>query len=314
VKILVTGAGGFVGGHLLPALTAAFPAAELIGCGNAPGDRPLELTDAASVDDAVREIRPDACVHLAAIAAISAARTDPDLAWRVNLGGTLALARAILRHAPACRLVFASSADLYGASFRAGVALDEAALLAPLNTYSATKATADLALGAMAAEGLRVVRMRPFNHTGPGQSTAFVVPDFARQVMRIQAGLQAAVLRVGDLSPMRDFLDVRDVCAAYAACLRPEIELPCGQILNLASGRPVRIADVLQGLLDVAGVQASIETDAALLRPTDIPVAIGNAEAALRLLGWQPKIAWQTTLGDVIEDWRVRVKSENVSC
>jgi GDP-4-dehydro-6-deoxy-D-mannose reductase len=313
VKILVTGAGGFVGGHLLPVLSAAFPAAELIGRGNAKGARPLELTDTASVDDAIRRTMPDACVHLAAVAAVGVARTDPDLAWRVNLGGTLAVARAILRHAPACRLVFASTADLYGASFRAGVALDETALPAPLNTYSATKAAADLALGAMAAEGLRVVRMRPFNHTGPGQSTAFVVPAFARQVMRIQAGLQPAVMRVGDLSPMRDFLDVRDVCAAYAACLRPEIELRCGQILNIASGRPVRIADVLQGLLDVAGVQARIETDTDLLRPTDIPVAIGNAEAAHRLLGWQPKIAWQTTLGDVIEDWRARVRSEEVA-
>ena len=307
MKILVTGAGGFVGGHLLPALSAAFPSAELIGCGSAPGDRPLELTDADSVDEAIRQTLPDACVHLAAIAAIGAARTDPDLAWRVNLGGTLAVARAILRHAPACRLVFASTADPYGASFRAGVALDETAVPAPLNTYSATKAAADLALGAMAAEGLRVVRMRPFNHTGPGQSTAFVVPAFARQVMRIAAGLQPAVLRVGDLSPMRDFLDVRDVCAAYAACLRPEIELPCGQILNIASGRPVRIADMLQGLLDAAGVRASVETDTTLLRPTDIPVAIGNAEAAHHLLGWQPEIAWRTTLGDVIADWRARV-------
>ena len=140
MRILVTGAGGFVGGHLLPTLAAAFPSAELVGCGTTAGARMLELTDDASVDDAIRRTLPDACVHLAGIAAVGVARTDPDLAWRVNLGGTLAVARAILRHVPACRLVFASTADLYGASFRAGVALDETAVPAPLNTYSATKA------------------------------------------------------------------------------------------------------------------------------------------------------------------------------
>ena len=128
--------------------------------------------------------------------------------------------------------------------------------------------------------------------------------------MRIKAGLQPAVMRVGDLSPMRDFLDVRDVCAAYAACLRPEVELPCGQILNIASGRPVRIGDMLQGLLDAAGLQVRIETDPDLLRPTDIPVAIGNAAAAHRLLGWRPNISWQTTLQNVVEYWRMRVASD----
>ena len=299
-RILVTGAGGFVGRHLMPILATAFPGAALHAAA-------FDITDAAAVDAAIAAAPPDALVHLAAIAAIADARRDPDRAWRVNLGGTLNLARAVLAHAPGCKMVFSSSADIYGASFRSGRPLTEDALPAPLNAYAATKAAADLALGAMAAaDGLRVIRVRAFNHTGPGQSEDFVVPAFARQAARIAAGLQPPVLQVGDLSPMRDFLDVRDVCAAYAACITAD--LPPGTVLNVAGGQPRRVGDVLQDLLDAAGVHAAPQTDAARLRPSDIPLAVGDAGLARRLLGWVPAIPWPQTLADVLADWRTRVQ------
>ena len=300
-RIMVTGADGFVGRHLMRALAAAFPGAEL-----APAA--FDVTDAPAVEAGIAAAPPDALVHLAAVAAIPAARQDPDRAWRVNLGGTLNLARAVLAHAPACTFVFSSSADIYGASFRAGRPLDEAALPAPMNTYAATKAAADLALGAMAADGLRAVRVRAFNHTGPGQAPEFVVAAFAEQVARIAAGLQPPVLRVGDLTPHRDFLDVRDVCAAYAACVRVGAALPPGTVLNIASGQPRRVGDVLQALLDAAGVQAQPQTDAARLRPSDIPLAAGDAGLARRLLGWAPAIPWAQTVADVLADWRTRLQ------
>jgi GDP-4-dehydro-6-deoxy-D-mannose reductase len=300
-RILVTGAAGFVGQHLLPALRTACPGAEL-------HTAPFEVTDSAAAAAAVATAQPDAVVHLAAIAGISDARLDPGLAWRVNLTGTLNVARAILTQAPACTLLFASSADIYGASFRAGTPLDEGALPAPLNTYAATKAAADLALGAMAAEGLRVVRVRSFNHTGPGQAPGFVVPAFAEQVARIAAGLQPPVLRVGALDPMRDFLDVRDVCAAYALCLVHSDALAPGTVLNVASGQPRRVGDVLAALMKAAGVQAEVVTDAGRLRPTDIPIAAGDAALARRLLGWAPAIPWEQTIADVLADWQTRVQ------
>ena len=307
-RILVTGAGGFVAGHLLPQLRTAFPAAELVAMGG-PGIS-VDLADGPAVASFVASVAPDAYIHLAAVSGVPAAACDPDTAWRVNVLGTLALSRALQQANPDAVLIYASSAEIYGRSFAAGVALDEVGLLAPMNTYAATKAAADLALGAMAAAGLRVVRLRPFNHTGPGQSAAFVVPAFARQVARIAAALQPPRVQVGALDPLRDFLDVRDVCAGYVAALARADALAPGTIFNLASGTPRRIGDILADLLRLAGISAEIATGTALLRRAEIPSASGNAAAARAALGWVPAIPWEQTLADVLADWRERVMRE----
>jgi GDP-4-dehydro-6-deoxy-D-mannose reductase len=270
----------------------------------------FDVTDKDLVTAVVRDIKPDACVHLAAISAVPAAQQDPDLAWRVNLGGTLNLAYALLEQATGCTLLFVSTADAYGSSFKLGVKLDEAAALNPMNIYGATKAAADLALGAMANADLRVIRARPFNHTGPGQSDAFVVAAFARQVARIEAGRQPPVLRVGALAPYRDFLDVRDVCSCYAQCLLQADTIPAGTILNIASGQPRRVGDVLDELLELAGVKADIALDAARLRPSEITLAAGDPARAQAMLGWAPAIAWRQTLADMLADWRTRIGAE----
>ena len=300
-RILVTGASGFVGRHLLAALARSCEGAVLVA-------QPFDVCDEAATRKAVRDAAPDACVHLAGVTAIAQARENPGRAWQVNLHGTLNLARAVLAEAPDCRFLLVSSAEAYGASFRTGRKMDETVPLAPMNTYSATKAAADLAIGAMVSEGLRAIRLRPFNHTGPGQTDAFVVPAFARQLARIAAGLQPPVMRVGALDPARDFLDVRDVCDAYVACLRqPDTRLPPGIILNLASGTPRRIGDVLAEMCRIAGVDVEIETDSGRLRPSDIPVACGDSGLAREVLGWSPAIPWDRTLRDVLDDWRARI-------
>ena len=307
-RILLTGGSGFVGGHLRSALATRFPDAEVLDPFTADPD--FDIADAAAVDAAVAAVRPDASIHLAAISAVPAARDDPDRAWRVNLHGTLSLARSLLAYVPDSPLLFASTAEIYGASFArlntGGGGLDETAAPAPANTYAASKAAADLALGAMAQEGLRVIRARPFNHTGPGQSDAFVVPAFARQIARIAAGLQEPVMAVGALDPARDFLDVRDVCRCYAACLAHAGDMAPGTILNIASGTPRRIGDVLDALIAMAGISVELHRDAGRFRRTDIPLAYGDASRARELLGWAPQIPWETTLADVLHDWQAR--------
>lgn len=301
-RILITGADGFVGQYLMPALAAAFAGAEILGTGlSAAGARRLDVTDAAAVSALVEGFQPDACFHLAGIAAIGIAKAAPGVAWAVNFQGSLNLAAAILAKAPQCRMIFISSSECYGESFKPGLALDETAVLAPLNLYAATKAAAEMALAAMTSDGLRLLRLRPFNHTGAGQSEAFVVPAFAGQIARIEAGLMAPQMAVGALSPERDFLDVRDVCAAYVASLQKFDELANNTILNIASGSAIRIGDVLSRLLEYASRKIEITTDPARLRPVEIIRAAGDAGQARRLLGWAPRYGLDETLLNVLE-------------
>jgi GDP-4-dehydro-6-deoxy-D-mannose reductase len=276
-RILMTGWQGFVGQHLTAALAAAWPDATLLTA-------PVDVCDAAAVTAWVSQAEPDMCIHLAAIASVPAAAEAQDLAWQVNLHGTLNVARAILAAVPSCQLLFASSADAYGESFRVGGALDEDAPLAPMNVYGATKAAADLALGSMVPFGLRVVRLRLFNHIGAGQSPSYAVASFARQIARIEAGLQPPVLQVGNLETFRDFVDVRDACAAYIACIEHRASLAPGAVINIASGTARRMADVVAALLEMSHVKVELKSTQSRARGTDIIRACGNAARARDLL------------------------------
>jgi GDP-4-dehydro-6-deoxy-D-mannose reductase len=305
--ILVTGAAGFVGKHLLPVLDTAFPAAKLIGTTmDSQGGETLDITSREQVQTLISRLQPDFCIHLAGIAAIGAARADPRATWEINLHGTINIADAILAAAPQCRMIFISSAECYGASFKSGLALDETAILAPMNLYAATKAAAELALGAMAGEGLRLLRLRPFNHTGPGQTPNFVVPAFAEQIARIEAGLMPAEMAVGALDPERDFLDIRDVCNAYIASIRKFDELPNNTVMNIASGQAVKIGSILDLLLSKAKSRISVKQDPSRMRPVEIHRAAGDAMLAEKLLNWQPQFALENTLDTVLNFARQR--------
>jgi GDP-4-dehydro-6-deoxy-D-mannose reductase len=288
---------------LQAALTGAYPEAVLL-------TDPVDLRDGGAVAALVAAAKPDVCIHLAAVATVAAARQDEARAWDVNLHGSLRLAHALLRYARDCQMLFVSSGDVYGGAGLSEGPIDENTPLAPKNLYAATKAAADLALGAMTGQGLAVVRLRPFNHTGPGQSAELVIPAFARQIARIAAGLQAPLLEVGDLDPWRDFLDVRDVCAAYLACIDRREALPPGIILNIGSGRPRRIGDVLAELMTLAGVTAEVHTTSSRVRANDVQRTVANPAQACALLGWTPVVPWSQTLADVLDHWRRRVAAE----
>lgn len=301
MRILVTGAHGFVGQTLLPYLARSFQPVELV-------IERTDVTDASAVDALVRRVQPDVCVHLAAVSTIGSAVQDSTHAWAVNLGGTLNLARSVLRHTPQCQFVFASSATVYGASFQAGHSLDETALLAPENTYAATKAAADLALHAYAKSGLRAVRLRLFNHTGPGQPCGFVVPDFAEQVARIALGRQKPEIHVGNLDVKRDFLDVRDVCEAYVRVIACRSFLKPQSVFNICSGLAYSIQSILEDIIKISRIDARILVDPERVRAHDTPLAVGNHGLASSVLGWQPSIPWSRTLEDVYNAALSRIK------
>jgi len=314
-RLLVTGAAGFVGRHFLAAARDAWPAAHITAAARAPdlppeglpqADAvvPMDLLDQAGIASAVRDARPEACVHLAAFSDVAASFGAGDAVWRANVDGTRALAAAILAHVPDCVLLHAGSADCYGLSFQAGLTLDESAAFRPANPYAASKAAVDVALGEMALRGLRVVRLRPVNHVGPGQSPRFAVASFARQVALVAAGRQAPVISTGALDRWREFLDVADVCAAYVRVVTGAESLPAGAVFNLASGAPRRLGDVLADLLAAAGVEARIEQAAAALRPVDVVRVSCSAAAAHAALGWAPAVPWAQTLAETLSYWR----------
>lgn len=300
-RILVTGGDGFVGRHLLRHLSRRWPDAVI----SAPRRDGLDITDPDAVTAAVADLKPTGVVHLAAIAAPREAHAAPHRAWTVNVMGTLNLVEAVLGAAPDAVFVQVGSSEAYGATFKtAEKPVPETVPLDPNTVYAATKAAAETVVAQRVRDGLRAVRMRPFNHTGPGQTADYVVPAFASQIAAIERGAQEPVLRVGNLEARRDFLDVRDVVRAYALALEAPGAL--GRAINVASGTGTRIGDILEGLVALSSVEITVMADPARMRPNEVPLASGDRAQAEALLGWAPEIALEATLRDVLDDCRGR--------
>jgi GDP-4-dehydro-6-deoxy-D-mannose reductase len=314
-RVLITGAGGFVGPHLMQELrrvcgeAAGIVATSMTGLAHPTLGwlEPLDICDADATQRAMARWRPTHVINLAGIAAPASAAAAPEAAWDVHLRGSRNLAEAILAEVPDCWLLQVGSGLVYGASAKSGQPMDETTLLAPLDEYAASKAAADLALGVLTRRGLRCVRFRPFNHVGRGQSEDFVVASFAMQIARMEAGLAAPVLRVGNLDASRDFLDVADVVAAYALAVRDSRRLVAGDIFNIASGVARPISKILNRLLSLSTTKIAVERDPARERPGDLPVVVGDAGRIRKQLEWAPKRDFLATIDDVLDDARHRV-------
>lgn len=297
-KLLVTGLSGFVGGALRASFAREPVERGLVLC-DTPDD--YDLRDAASVSRLVREHAPDAVIHLAAQSHVMASIEDPATTLQVNTVGTANLLKALSDHGFSGRLLYVSSADVYGAVDEALLPVTESQVPAPRSPYAVSKVAAELlCLQWVRAHGLQAVIARPFNHTGPGQRPDFAISGFARDAVAIAKGLQPPRLAVGDLNVTRDYLDVRDVVDAYFRLLD---QGQPGQIYNVCSGREQRLGDLLRLVLECAGVRAELVVDPARVRPVEQRRMCGSNLKLAAATGWRPNYSLQQTLQQLIDYW-----------
>lgn len=297
--LLLTGHQGFVGSTFRRWLsTTAW--AQQVRLIHPPDD--FDLLDQEAVDATVRAAAPDWVLHLAALTHVPTAIADPVATLEVNLIGTTRLLQALRTHAPRARLVFVSSADVYGRVPADALPIREERMPAPLNPYSVSKVAGELMCRqAHLGYGLDVVIARPFNHVGPGQRAEFALSGFARSIASISLGLAGPELPVGNLDVSRDFSHVLDVCEGFLALFargRP------GDTYNLCSGRERVLRELLGTMIERSGCRARVTVDPARMRPADQPRVVGSADKALHATGWSAHRPLEPVLDEMIEFWK----------
>lgn len=310
-RALVTGAAGFAGQHLVKALLrrgCAVVGGTLDGAGPPPGVLDgaeigrvewvgLDVTDSEQVREVLGTVRPEGVFHLAGQASVGHSFSDVLGTWMANATGTLLLLQSLAEQGHDARVLVVSSSEVYGSVPEAEQPIAETRPVAATNPYGASKAAAEIVARQIgASSGLRVVIARSFNHTGPGQSPRFALPDWAAQLGRMARGDLEPVLRVGNLEARRDLLDVRDVADAYLLLIeRGE----AGGVYNVGSGRAHRLRDVVERMVELSGTGARIEVESTRLRPVDTPLLQGDP-GRLRRLGWEPRVPLEQTLRDLL--------------
>ena len=294
-RLLVTGAGGFVGRHLATAFEAGqFGDGELIP---APGG--FDIRDADATADLVARVRPDAVIHLAAQSFVPRSFENPRETLDINVFGTLNLLQALQANGFAGRLLFVSSGDVYGLVPDAALPVDERRFPEPRNPYAVSKVAAEqLCLQWHRSFGLDAIVARPFNHVGPGQDSRFVLPALAQQVVAA-ARKGGAVIKAGDIDVSRDFTDVRDIIGAYAKVLRKGRS---GSTYVVGSGKERRVRDLLATMCHIKGIDPVVEQDQAKLRPAEQRRMCADIALIRADTGWEPVIPMERTLMDILED------------
>jgi GDP-4-dehydro-6-deoxy-D-mannose reductase len=306
MRVLVTGASGFLGGYLLAALRTGGHHAIALTSPRMPGEHPVELTDAEAVTRVLREAEADVAIHLAArakpagIEGVRALMTN-------NVDAALNILEGVRQVVPRTRVIIASSSAVYGAVPRERNPVRETEPIRPVLPYGASKAAIEALASLYRTQGLKVSVVRSFNIIGPGQSAAFAVARFAQQIATTETGTKSALISTGPLGAVRDFLDVRDAVEAYVSLV--ESSKPDG-IYNLCSGIPRGMREVLDALMDVAGLRVRVQEEPSLSSggPADVPYQCGSPAMLTEAIGWQPKIDFTQTLQDILDYWRKLAK------
>ncbi|MGH9380644.1 MAG: GDP-mannose 4,6-dehydratase [Thermoanaerobaculia bacterium] len=324
MRALITGITGFAGSHLAEYLLAEHPEVEVWGTCRWRSrmdniehvqDRirlvECELRDAVSTLATVEQARPDYVFHLAAQSFVPTSWSAPHDTLTANVGGQAHLFEAIRRVGLDPMIQIACSSEQYGLVLPDEIPIRETHPMRPLSPYAVSKVAQDhLGYQYFKSYGLKVVRTRGFNHTGPRRGHVFVTANFAQQIARIEAGQAEPVIRVGNLDAIRDFTDVRDMVRGYWLAL--EKGTP-GEAYNLASGVGISIRELLDRLLALSRVDVRIEVDPERLRPSDVEILIGDASKFHADTGWEPRIPFDQTLRDTLDYWRERVARTNAA-
>ncbi len=313
-RVLITGASGFVGQHLVAHLQH-ITSWELWALGRAAHPQlpsvTADLLDRDAVNAAVAQARPDMIVHMAAQSFVPASFADPEGTLNTNVLGQLHLFQAIAAAELDPLVLVVSSNEVYGMVQPADIPVDEATPLRPANPYAVSKAAQDLLAGQWYySHGLRVIRVRPFNHIGPGQRADFVAPAFARQIARIEAGLQPPIVRVGNLAAERDWTDVRDMVHAYYLAL---VHGDPGSVYNIGSGEAVAVQRLLDMLIEHSSRPIEVQLDPERMRPSDVPTIACDPTAFRARTGWQRNYTLEATMRDILDDWRTRVATNHAN-
>lgn len=309
-KALITGAGGFVGQHLVRKLVGGkhdvcvatySNSAQLTSLLDPDDIHTGDLTDSSFTENLVKTTQPDIIYHLAAISVVHTNTDSAKRALENNIALQYNLLESIRQFSPTTRLVAICSGNVYGKVGQSELPITEDTPIRPLNTYAVSKLSQEsLALQYYYAYDMDIIILRPFNHTGPGQTDNFVIPAFAKQFAAIKSGKQPPIIKVGNLSTARDFTDVRDMVDAY---ILAGTKCKKGEIYNIGAGEVSKIGEILGLMSDISGVEVEIQEDNLRVRGVDVPVLMADSTKFRGITGWEPKIPFKKTLQTVLDYW-----------